>query len=257
MNKYDYTVQNILDSLKQVGLKKGDSIFTYSNLGFFGKLKNAETSEDYCAAFRDAIFKIIGNEGTLVVPAFSYSFCNSTRFNVSSTPSVCGMFSEYIRNDAQSKRSNDPNFSISAIGESAEYFTQDCQPHSFGKDSFWERYLKKNGKFCNFNFDSGSTFFHYIEKLLNVRYRYDKEFKGFLKLNNRYAEKIFVHFVYDKEKPENGPDFEKFHKKAIELKKAKISNLGKGQIVCISAKNTFDLIKNEIISNPNFLIKGL
>ena len=180
MNKYDYTVQNILDSLKQVGLKKGDSIFTYSNLGFFGKLKNAETSEDYCAAFRDAIFKIIGNEGTLVVPAFSYSFCNSTRFNVSSTPSVCGMFSEYIRNDAQSKRSNDPNFSISAIGESAEYFTQDCQPHSFGKDSFWERYLKKNGKFCNFNFDSGSTFFHYVEKILDVPYRYDKEFKGFL-----------------------------------------------------------------------------
>ena len=170
MNKYDYTVQNILDSLKQVRLKKGDSIFTYSNLGFFGKLKNAETSEDYCAAFRDAIFKIIGNEGTLVVPAFSYSFCNSTRFNVSSTPSVCGMFSEYIRNDAQSKRSNDPNFSISAIGESAEYFTQDCQPHSFGKDSFWERYLKKNGKFCNFNFDSGSTFFHYVEKILDRPY---------------------------------------------------------------------------------------
>ena len=255
MNKYDYTVQNILDSLKQVGLKKGDSIFTYSNLGFFGKLKNAETSEDYCAAFRDAIFKIIGNEGTLVVPAFSYSFCNSTRFNVSSTPSVCGMFSEYIRNDAQSKRSNDPNFSISAIGESAEYFTQDCQPHSFGKDSFWERYLKKNGKFCNSNFDSGSTFFHYVEKILDVPYRYDKKFKGFLKLDNKYLEKVFVHYVYDKEKPENGPDFEKFHKKAIELKKVKISNLGKGQIVCISAKNTFDLIKNEIIPNPNFLIK--
>ena len=255
MNKYDYTVQNILDSLKQVGLKNGDSIFTYSNLGFFGKLKNAETSEDYCAAFRDAIFKIIGNEGTLVVPTFSYSFCNSTRFNVSSTPSVCGMFSEYIRNDAQSKRSNDPNFSISAIGESAEYFTQDCQPHSFGKDSFWERYLKKNGKFCNFNFDSGSTFFHYVEKILDVPYRYDKEFKGFLKLDNKYVEKVFAHYVYDKEKPENGPDFEKFHKKAIELKKVKISNLGKGQIVCISAKNTFDLIKNEIIPNPNFLIK--
>ena len=50
----------------------------------------------------------------------------------------------------------------------------------------------------------------------------------------------------------------KYNKKtqhAIGLLKAKISNLGKGQIVCISAKNTFDLIKNEIIPNPNFLIK--
>ncbi len=255
MNKYDYTIQNILDSLRQVGLKKGDNVFTYSNLGFFGKLKNAETSEVYCNAFKDAIFKIIGDRGTLVVPVFSYSFCNAAKFNVLTTPSVCGMFSEYIRNDAKSKRSNDPNFSVSAIGENAEYFTQHCQSHSFGKDSFWERYLRKNGKFCNFNFDSGSTFFHYVEKLLGVPYRYDKEFKGFLKLDNKYVEKVFVHYVYDKEKPENGPDFEKFHKKAIELKKVKISNLGKGQIVCVSAKNTFDLIKNEIVTNPNFLIK--
>ena len=257
MSMYNYTIQNIQDSLKQVGLKKADNVFTYSNLGFFGKLKNVETPEAYCNAFKDAILEIIGDKGTLVVPTFSYSFCNGTKFDVLTTPSVCGMFSEHIRNDAQSMRSNDPNFSVSAIGKNAEYFTHNCKSHSFGIDSFWERYLKKNGKFCNFNFDSGSTFFHYIEKLLNVRYRYDKEFKGFLKFNNRYVEKIFVHFVYDKEKPENGPDFEKFHKKAIELKKAKISNLGKGQIVCISAKNTFDLIKNEIISNPNFLIKGL
>ena len=72
MNKYDYTIQNILDSLKQVGLKKGDNVFTYSNLGFFGKLKNAETSEDYCAAFRDAIFKIIGKRAKRFIKKDDY-----------------------------------------------------------------------------------------------------------------------------------------------------------------------------------------
>jgi aminoglycoside 3-N-acetyltransferase len=257
MSSYDYTFEEIVSSLKQVGLKKTDSIFTFSNLGFFGKLKNSETSTQYCEAFKDAIFEIIGSKGTLVVPTFSYSFCNNNQFDVLTSPSVCGIFSEYIMKDNQSMRSNDPNFSITAIGENAEYFTKQCTSHSFGKGSFWERYLKKNGNFCNFNFDSGSSFFHYVEKLLNVPYRFDKEFKGLLKVDGKYVESVFVHFVYDKEKPENGPDFEKFHKRSLELKKTKTANLGKGQIVCISAKDTLDLIKNEILSNPNFLIKGI
>ena len=66
----------------------------------------------------------------------------------------------------------------------------------------------------------------------------------------------FKHFVYDKNKPEHAPNFEKFHNKAMELKKVKISNLGRGQIVCITAADTLEIIKNEIMIEPNFLIAG-
>jgi len=37
----------------------------------------------------------------------------------------------------------------------------------------------------------------------------------------------------------------------------KTSNLGKGQIVCISSQNTIELIKKEIKDDPNFLIQKL
>jgi len=37
---------------------------------------------------------------------------------------------------------------------------------------------------------------------------------------------------------------------------AKTANLGRGQIVLISAKDTFELIKKEIKKNPSFLVKG-
>jgi len=256
IHNFDYTKNDIINSLLKVGLEKNDNVFIHSNLGFFGKLENANKSAEYCAIFKESIFEIIGDEGTLVVPTFSYSYCNNQVFDPKKNSSVCGIFPEFIRNDTSSKRSLDANFSIAAIGKNINYFTENCTTHSFDKNSFWERFLSKNGKFCNFNFDSGSTFLHYVEKLLKVPYRYDKKFSGKSIVNNTVIENSFIHFVYDKSNPNHEPNFEKFHKKACEKKMVKISNLGKGQVICISAKDTLDIIFEEIKTEPDFLIKG-
>lgn len=256
MKKNEYEYNDIVYALKNVGLEKGDSVFIHSNLGFFGKMKDATVSDDYNNFFKNAIFEIIGENGTLITPTFSFSFCNSKKFDVEQTPGVCGMFSEFIRKNNMSMRSNDPNFSISAIGKYAKFFTENCSSHSFGQSSFWERFLTKKGKICNFNFDSASTLFHHIEKILNVSYRFDKKFQGELKIGDKFVEKEFKHFVYNKNKPEHAPNFEKFHNKAMKLKKVKISNLGRGQITCITAEDTLEIIKNEIVIQPNFLITG-
>lgn len=255
-NRYDYSKEDITKSLKKVGVKRGDSVFIHSNIGFFGKLRGASNQESCYRILREAIFEVIGKEGTLVVPTFSYSFCWGKIFDKNKTPSVCGFLSEMVRQDPQALRSYDANFSIAAIGKNAEYFTRDAPEHSFGSNSFWERFLKREGKFCNFNFDSGSTFFHYVERLLNVPYRYDKMFKGNFIMNGEEREGVFYHFVYDLEKPNNAPDFTKFDKKAKEVGCAKTANLGKGQIVLISAKDTLELIRKEIKKNHTFLIKG-
>ncbi len=256
MKDYDYSKEDIVKALRSAGVEKGDSIFSHSNIGFFGKLKDAKTAEDYYKAFKEVIFEVIGEEGTLVVPTFSYSFCKNKSFDAKNTPGVCGLFSEMVRKDKNSVRSADANFSIAAIGKNAEYFTKDTTFHSFGKGCFWERFLKKDGKFCNFNFDSGSTFIHYVEKCLGVPYRYDKGFSGKLLENGKEIECEFIHFVYDLNNPEHVPDFTKLDKRAKELGFSKVANLGKGTILRISAKDKFKLISEEIKKVPNFLIKG-
>ena len=76
MVNYDYSKDDIITALKKVGVCNNDSIYVQSNLGFFGKLKDATDKISYGKVFKDAIFEVIGLEGTLVVPAFSYSFCN-------------------------------------------------------------------------------------------------------------------------------------------------------------------------------------
>jgi len=256
MSQFDYSYEDIVKCLKNVGLKNGDKIFIHSNIGFFGKLKDANDSSKYYENFKTAIFEIIGSEGTLVVPTFTYSFMNDEIFDIEKSPTACGIFSEMVRKDTNGIRSNDPNFSVSAIGMDSNFFTDNLPNHSFDLNSFWDRFLQKNGKICNFNFDSGSTFFHFVEKTLNVSYRYDKKFSGKVITNQKIRDVAWFHFVFDHEKKHHWPNFDKFSKKTKDLDLVKTANLGKGQITCIPARETFDLIKNELKNDPSFLIDG-
>ena len=74
---YDYEYEDIVEAIKKAGIQKNDVLFSYSNIGFFGKMHDAKSMDDYCSRFKKAIFEVIGKDGTLVVPTFSYSFCNN------------------------------------------------------------------------------------------------------------------------------------------------------------------------------------
>lgn len=254
--RINYSKQDIIDALIAVGIKKGDHVFCHSQIGFFGLFSGGQTKHDYYQAFKEAIFEIIGKDGTFIVPTFSYSFCKGNVFDVTKTPSVCGFLSEMVMSDSATLRSADANFSVAAIGNLARFFTQEAVEYSFGDDSFWDKFLKTGGVFCNFNFDAASTFIHYVERTLNVPYRFDKGFEGVSLINGTARHRIFYHFCYDLDKVQHRPDFTKFDKKAKELGLAKVANLGRGQIVMISAQDAFDLIQSEYHKDPCFLIKG-
>ena len=59
---------------------------------------------------------------------------------------------------------------------------------------FLENFYYTMVKILNFNF-SGCTFLHFIEKKLKVRYRFQKKFKGFIKINNK-KKKISLEKLY-------------------------------------------------------------
>jgi len=257
INRFDYSKKDIVNALINVGIKSGDKVFIHSNIGFFGSLENVKGKKEYYKAFKESIFEVIGITGTLVVPTFTYSFCKGNYFDKKNSLSYMGFFSEAVRLDKESLRSDDANFSISAIGKDAKFFTENSSEYSFGENSFWGKFLKLNGRFCNFNFDSVSTFIHYVERKLGVPYRYDKPFEGFIIDCGKKIKKRFYHFCYDLNKLEHYPIYYKFDKKAKFKGFAKSANLGRGQIVLISAKDTFELIRKEIKKDPAFLIKGL
>lgn len=254
---YDFTKFDIIEKLKKVGIKNDDSIFLHSNIGFFGKLENANSSEEYCKIFKDAIFDVIKN-GTLIVPTFSLSFCNNQIFDKQRTPSFeCGIFSEFIRKQNDTHRSDDANFSVCAIGGKSKYFTKEVSEYSFGSNSFWDRLFRENGKICRFNMNPDyNTFIHFVERELQVPYRYDKEFRGISIVNGKKIEKKYYHFVHDLNNTNHVSNLSKLEHKCKELGFIKSEVLGKGQIIVVSTKDVYDVINEEIRKDPKFLING-
>ena len=250
----EFTQNDIINALRELGIKNGDHIFIHSNIGFFGKLTNTKNENDLYLAFKNALHEVVGAEGTVIHPTFSYSFCKGQDFDPAITPGICGMLSEMARQDADYTRSHDPNFSIVASGKLAEFFTEKPDNYSFGKDSFFARFMKKGGIFVNLNFDAASTFVHYAEREADVSYRWDKPFEGNIITKEKSEKTTFYHYVRDLEKPEHAPVFTKFDAKAKQLNLAKTVNLGRGQIVSISAKDTFELIQKTLKTEPDFLL---
>lgn len=256
MGRADYSEADIVAALRTVGVVAGDIVFSHSNVGFFGQLEGGLSATALYDIFKRAIFDVLGPTGTFVVPTFSYSLCQGQPFDVRTTPGQCGLLTECVRTDPDAVRSADPNFSVAAIGARAHALCDGVSNHPFGTGSFWERFLAHDGRFVNFNFDSGTTFMHYVERQLRVPYRWDKSFSGPCLVNGEWVEQQAWHYVFDHAIPEHFPDFGKLHAAAVADGVLASANLGRGQIVAVRAADLDRIIRRELPQRPDLLIRG-
>lgn len=252
----DYRADDIRQALDALPLQRGDVVFSHSNLGYFGRLENARSGNDYCQAFFDAIFDRIGPNGTFVAPTFTYSFPRKEVFDPQNSSSGMGAFAEWLRKHPDTRRSCDPCYSVAAVGGQAEALTREAPENSFGSDSFFARFYEAGGKIVNFNFDAGSTFTHYVERELRVPYRFDKTFEGRIREGQTEREArstIWVRYLSDDSLE---PAFEGFDKLARGQSLFLTHKLGRGEIGIISAADTYDLIAASLKERPWLLTKA-
>jgi len=126
-----------------------------------------------------ALEEVLGPDGTLVMPTFTYSFTKGEPFDAAATPSTVGLLTEAFRSRPGVRRSRDPIFSVAARGPLADRFaaaaTNDCfGPHSaFAILAAQDAWLACLG--CSLD---RLTFTHYVEQTAGVDYRYFKTFSG-------------------------------------------------------------------------------
>lgn len=249
--KADYTREDVCKAMEAVGIGRGDDVFLHSNLGFFGLPENCRSSEEMCELFRTSIQSVIGDDGTFVVPTFSYSYCHGEIYDPLQTKTNCGMLSEYMRKKFPQNRSLDPNFSICGTGaHMGEYLR--CNIHeTFGKGSFWEKFMQYDGKIVCMNFDAGSTFVHYIERQNNVPYRYNKAFNGISMIDGASHRDYAVHFVCDG--GDDAASMERVDELCTEHGISKQVELGKGTVLSFSAQTYFDFFSKLLKTRPRIL----
>ena len=255
MNEYDYEIRDLYNSLSSLMLNEGDVLFIHSNIGFFGKMKFIDTENSLCNTFYTAIKSFIGDKGTICVPTFTYSYPRNEVYD-NSIPSRMGVFSEFIRSHPASIRSDDPCYSVAAIGPMADKIVVGACRNSFSKfHSPLARMWSARAKILNFNFDAGSTFIHLFERNLSVPYRFDKEFHGESVLDgvsSKSFHKIYVRYLH----PLLEAEFTTFDQLARKHGLFRTAKLGRGEMGIITVDDTYKLIKETLPSRPWFLTKA-
>lgn len=185
------------EALKKAGLEPGDSVFIHSDLKSFGKIA-CDDKETFLKEIYNAFMNVLGPEGTLIVPTFTYSWCGTDEvFDLETSQSKVGLFSEYIRTRPEALRSIHPLFSCAAIGRNAKEFIGEVPKNSFGSGSIFDILYKRNAKLLLLGTRFAVTFLHYIEKKYGVDYRYIKTFKGRISIKGDSYEDSYEYYVRD------------------------------------------------------------
>lgn len=178
MNAAEEQIRSATKScLAQLKIARGDTVFLHSDAIVVAQFPGLP-AERRIHCLLDAIEEHLGAEGTLVLPAFTYSFTKDEIFDVRRTPSTVGMITEIFRNRPGVARNSDPIFSVAASGFARDEFAHTAGEECFGANSSFALLHKKNawitGAGCAFN----TTFVHHVEKCFGVDYRFEKIFRG-------------------------------------------------------------------------------
>ncbi len=244
---------DVISALRSVGITYGDTVFIHADLGKFGRLADIKNRVDFNSEFLNACLEAVGDNGTLVIPTFTYSVGEGEIFDYYESPSKVGYFSELARTTHGFTRSDDPIFSVASIGPKTTTLVNNLSNQCLGKDSIFDRMYKIDAKILNLGFYFYPTFIHFVEAQCKVPYRYDKTFTIKIKKGNEQYEKSYVYNVRDlKNNPH--PNISVFEEIVFEEKIVKKTKLGNGVITSVKMKDLFRIASEMIHVNPTALV---
>ena len=255
-NVWDYTKEEFKKALQNAGIKKGDIVFTHLGYAFLGKPKDCTNNEQVCQLILDSFLEILGSEGTLLVPTYTYSFCENQDYDINNSPSTIGPFTEFFRKQKNVVRSNDPMFSVAGIGSKTNELFKKLPQTSFGKDSIYERLRKNNGKICMVGLKlQWATFRHHIEEMVGIPSRFIKKFSGNVIQDNKKYFQEWEYYV--RHLNENCfPDGSKLESMIRKQKLCNIVQVGRGEILVIDSKKYFEFGFEQLKKDPWITSKG-
>lgn len=179
------------------GIHVGDTVLIHSSLRRTLKKYNASPQ-----IILNSFLKAVGSEGTLLFPLFNFDFTKGVPFDIRSTPSHMGVLTETARQSPDAVRSGHPIYSFAAIGANAQLFNVD-NFSGYGSDSPFAILMEIGGKIAVLDLSdlNSMTFYHHIEEMHDVPYRYHKKFTGnYTDIFGVTTKKTYGLFVRDLEK---------------------------------------------------------
>ena len=172
--------QYISDFLKNGNVFKNDIVLVHSNIS---KLYKELLKKKYKFNINDILeifIDYIGINGTLIFPTFNFDFCRGKDFSIKDTPSQMGVLTELARVKALTNRTWHPVYSFVLFGNIPTQEIKKKNYSAYGKESIFNWITEVDGKIAiiNLSDQNSMTYYHHVEELLNVDWRYKKQFYG-------------------------------------------------------------------------------
>lgn len=192
------TREDLYAAVDRLGIAKGNLIVVTADLAYLGSVEGAESKADYLTAVYEALRRRIGDEGTIVVHTGTTRLCASGEdFILEQTPGEMGLFSEFVRNRPDARRSLHPFGSYAAEGPLAEAITAEVSKSCYGPDTPMSRLIEREAKVLNIGIPPSRTnsVVHHVEQLMGVPYRYHKEFPNRVFTGGQYVGTDYLLYV--------------------------------------------------------------
>ena len=241
-NGKHYMAEDIYRALKEIGADDCESLFIHSDIMFGSTLAGFKRKE-----YLNTLYEVLNDlkVKNIIVPTFTYSFCNGETYDVANSKTLMGSFNEFVRKKDGRYRTLDPLLSIS-VPEQLQPIFQTCGSHSLGHESGLDALHRMDGvKFLFFGARLGNcfTYVHYVEKMLDVPYRFDMQFSGKIiePDGQEYEKTQYMHTACYGVKPADYYYFEDYLEDKGMLRKQPVADKF---VSCISEKDAYNEIVN-------------
>jgi len=254
----DYGYEDVLRALRAVGVRRADILFTHSSIAMLGLPEVDLDAEAIATLFLCAFREVAGEDGTWVLPTYTYSYTKNEIFDPATVPPTrdMGLLPNALWRHPDAVRSLDPIFSVIAIGARAEELTAGVPSSCFGEDSIYARLIEADGAVCNIGIGSHSALLHHVEQKLGVSYRYPKPFRGISIIDGERRATHIAYNVRDLDRPEHHPYFMRLDRDARADGSLAVSRLGRGEINLIRARRMEELARAGLARSIDYLVVG-
>jgi aminopeptidase-like protein/aminoglycoside N3'-acetyltransferase len=248
------TIQDLGDALRRVGVVHGDTLFCYLSLDALGTLGPSGNPE----AVLNCLLEAVGGEGTILVPAFTFSFYRQQEFDIEKTPTQSGPWStsaeilELFRQHAGSVRSRDPIYSVAGMGKKAKELLLDLPNTTFGKGSVYDRLVQVGGKICTIGVGfQDVTLRQHLEEMAGAKFRFKRLYTGSIRESSVSEKNGWV--CSAPVSPQRDDQIgQRFDELCTSSRKCKSVQIGSGKISCIAAADIANLLNAALSSDPLF-----
>lgn len=170
------TFEKLVDGFRELGVVEGDTLLVHSSYKSLGEVDGGPQT-----VIR-ALEAALGTEGdgTLIMPTFNFDFNKGQPWDVRTTPSKMGVLTELVRLDPRAKRVFHPFYSFAVLGKHAEMLGSLRYKSAYERNSVFGKLRDLDGKIMviGLSYTNSMTFFHHIEQMEGVDYRFLKQFTG-------------------------------------------------------------------------------